>query len=309
MTKTRALAVASALMLAASGCGSEDTTDEAATGAGSMQVVVGFYPLEFLAERVGGDLVEVSNLAQPGAEPHDLELAPQQIEEIAEADVMLYLSEFQPAVDDAVAQNAEDSSLDLLTATDLAEGYEELGHEEEAGEEHEESGLDPHVWLDPTKYAEVATAVAQRMAEADPDNAQAYTDNADTLVDELTALDEQFAEGLADCERDEIVTTHNAFGYLAARYDLEQVGIAGLSPEEEPSAQRLAEIQNFAAEHGTTTIFYEEAVSPEYAQTVADEVGAATEVLSPIEVAGEGEDYLSLMQTNLSTLQEALGCS
>ncbi len=316
-TTTTLVAGCSALALIAAGCGSPDDDPNDTGNTSTVQVVVGFYPLQFVAERVGADLISVRNLAQPGAEPHDLELAPQQVQEVAEADLVLYLSEFQPAVDDAIAQNAQDSSFDLLTATDVAEGYEELDHEEEEGEEHgkdegeehEESGVDPHVWLDPTKYAEVAGAVAEQLAEADPDNAQAYTDNADTLVGELTALDEMFTSGLADCERNEIVTTHNAFGYLASRYDLEQVGIAGLSPEAEPSAQRLAEIQDFAEENGITTIFYEEAVSPDYAETVANEVGAATAVLSPIEVAGEGEDYLSLMETNLSTLQEALDCS
>lgn len=312
-------AAAAALILAAAGCGSADPADGTAAGSESMQVVAGFYPLEFLAERVGGDLVSVSNLAQPGAEPHDLELAPQQVQEVAEADLVLYLSGFQPALDDAVSENAQDSSFDALEATDLADGYEELGPEEEGHEEEgheegeegheEESGLDPHVWLDPTKYGELAGAVAEQMAEADPDNADTYAANADALIEELAALDEEFVTGLADCERNEIVVTHNAFGYLAEHYDLEQVPIAGLSPEEEPSAQRLAEIQEFAAENGVTTIFYEEAVSPEYAQTVADEVGAATAVLSPIEVASDGEDYISLMQANLTALQEALGCA
>ena len=294
------------LTLAGTGCASAGGSADD----GTPQVVVGFYPLQYLAERIGGSGVQVSSLAQPGAEPHDLELSPQQVQDVAEADLVLYLAAFQPAVDDAVTQNAEDSSLDLLTATDLAEGYEELDHQDERdAEEHEQSAPDPHVWLDPTRYAALAGAVADRMAQADPGNADTYTTNGEALVGELTALDEQFAAGLADCDRNEIVTTHNAFRYLADRYGLEQVGIVGLSPEEEPSAQRLAEIQEFAADNDVTTIFYEEAVSSDYAQTVADEVGAATEVLSPIEVADEGEDYFSLMQANLSTLQEALGCS
>jgi len=314
--RTIPIAAGAALILAIAACGSDTDTEQASSDSAPMAVVVGFYPLEFLAERVGGDLVEVSNLAQPGAEPHDLELAPQQVQEVAEADLVLYMADFQPAVDDAVAQNAEETAFDALTATDLAEGYEELGHEEEEGEhsdeeegeEHEESGLDPHVWLDPTKYAELATAVADRMGEADADNADTYSANAESLVAELTTLDEEFETGLADCERNEIVTTHNAFGYLAARYDLEQVGIAGLSPEDEPSPQELDEVRQFAEDNGVTTIFYEEAVTPEYAETVADQVGATTAVLSPLEVADEGEDYLSIMRDNLSTLEEALGC-
>lgn len=324
--KLAAGAATTAALFALAACGSADGQGQPVTSDEPMQVVVGFYPLEFLATRIGGDLVEVSSLAQPGAEPHDLELTPQQVQEVAEAELVVYLSGFQPAVDDAVAQNAEDTSMDALSATELADGYEELeGHSEdehadEEGEHSEDededehsdeegSTLDPHVWLDPTKYAELAGAVGERMAEMDPDNADTYTGNAEELEQELTALDEEFQSGLADCARTELVTTHNAFGYLADRYELEQVGIAGLSPEAEPSPQRLDEVGQFAAENGITTIFYEEAVSPEYAETIADEIGASTEVLSPIEIAGEGEDYMSLMQTNLATLQEALDCS
>ncbi len=268
---------------------------------GALQVVVGFYPLQYLAERVGGDLVDVSSLAQPGAEPHDLELSPQQIVQIADADLVLYLGGVQPAVDDAVAENASDTSFDALGATSLEDGYQELGTDEE-------SGTDPHVWLDPTKYAELAAAVAGRLADIDPDNAATYDDNAASLVADLTALDDEFEAGLGSCERTEIVTTHNAFGYLAARYGLEQVAISGLSPDDEPSPQKLAEVQSFAQSHGVTTIFYEDAVSPDYAETIASQIGAKAAVLSPLEVVGDGEDYLSVMRTNLATLLAALGC-
>ncbi|CAN5317226.1 metal ABC transporter substrate-binding protein [soil metagenome] len=297
-----------------------------------MQVVVGFYPLEFLVQRIGGDLVEVSTLAQPGAHAHDLELAPQQVQEVAEADLVLFMSDFQPAVDDAVAQNAADTSLDVASVTELAEGYEELDdepsahddehsdddhsddeveHSDDEGDDHSDDGsdLDPHVWLDPTKCAELAAAIGERMAELDADNGDTYTDNAEALGEELRALDEEYQTTLAECARTEIVTTHNAFGYLAARYDLEQVGIAGLSPDAEPSPQRLDEIREFAEDNGITTIFYEETVSPEYAETIAEEVGASTQVLTPIETAGDGEDYMSLMRSNLATLQEALDCT
>jgi len=297
MTARTLLTGGLALTLLAAACGGPDEVADD----GRVQVVVGFYPLEYLAERVGGDRVQVSSLAQPGAEPHDLELRPQQIQEMAEADLVLYLGSFQPAVDDAVAENAPEHSLDVLGATEAVDGYTELGADEEAG-------LDPHVWLDPTAYADLAEAVADRMAEADPEHADAYAANGAALVADLTALDEEFSTGLADCERSEIVTTHNAFGYLALRYGLEQVAIAGLSPEDEPSPQDVDSARSFAEQNGVTTIFYEEAVSPEYAETVADQVGADTAVLSPLEVVDEGEDYLSAMRRNLGALTEALGC-
>lgn len=297
MTARTILTGGLALALLAGACGG---SDEAADD-GGVQVVVGFYPLQYLAERIGGDLAPVSSLAQPGAEPHDLELRPQQIQEIAEADLVLYLESFQPAVDDAVAENAPESSFDVLEATEVVGGYTDLGGDEEAG-------LDPHVWLDPTAYASMAEAVADRLAEIDPGNAEAYAVNSAALVDDLTVLDGEFSTGLADCEHTEIVTTHNAFGYLANRYGLAQVAIAGLSPEDEPSPQDLDAARSFAEQNGVTTIFYEEAVSPEYAETVADLVGADTAVLSPLEVVDGGQDYLSAMRENLGALTEALGC-
>lgn len=298
MKRTTLPVACTVLALTVAGCGSAGSGSGSDSDAGALQVVVGFYPLQYLAERIGGNGVQVSSLAQPGAEPHDLELAPQQIQEVAEADLVLYLGGFQPAVDDAVAQNADDSALDVLGATAVTGGQSEDG----------ESGPDPHVWLDPTRYGELAGAVADRMAESDPDNAQDYHANSDALVDDLSALDEEFRSGLADCERAEIVTTHDAFRYLADRYGLEQVAIAGLSPEDEPSPQTLDEVRQFAEDHGVTTIFYEAAVTPEYAETVAAQVGADTAVLSPIEVVAVGEDYLSVMRANLTTLQAALGC-
>ncbi|MBA3524138.1 MAG: zinc ABC transporter substrate-binding protein [Geodermatophilaceae bacterium] len=298
MKQTAVLGLGCAATLLVGGCGSE--VPQGAPG--PLEVVVGFYPLQYLAETIGGDNVTVSSLAQPGAEPHDLELSPQQVEEVVTADVVLFLGSFQPAVDNAVEQGAADSAFDVLGATETIDGYEELG------EQGEDPSLDPHVWLDPTRFAAIATAVGERFAELDPANADGYTANAETLLAQLEDLDERFSEGLADCARTDIVVTHNAFGYLADRYGLTQVGIAGLSPEEEPSPQKLDDVRQFAEENGLTTIFYEEAVSPEYAQTVADLIGASTAVLSPLEVVDDGEDYVSVMEQNLTTLEAALGC-
>lgn len=289
---------ASALFLVACG-GPGDTADD---GPQTLDVVVGFYPLQYLAETIGGADVRVTSLAQPGAEPHDLELSPRQIEDVATADLVVYLAGLQPAVDDAVEQNAAATSFDVLTATDTMDGYEELG------EEGQQPTTDPHVWLDPTRFAAIATAVGERFAAADPAHADRYTADAAALVGQLGELDTEFRTGLADCARTEIVVTHNAFGYLVDRYRLTQVGISGLSPEEEPSPQKLDEVRRFAEDHGLTTIFYETAVSPEYAQTVADQIGADTAVLSPLEVVGDGEDYRSVMQQNLATLEAALDC-
>ncbi|MFI7488675.1 metal ABC transporter substrate-binding protein [Micromonospora echinaurantiaca] len=312
-TAPRALAAATAALLALGGVAA--CSDDGAAGADPQRVdvVAAFYPLQFVAERVGGDAAAVSNLVKPGAEPHDLELNPRQVGQVTEAELVVYLKGFQPAVDEAVAQNAADRSFDVATVQPLldasAGGHAHEG--EEAGHADEAGGKDPHLWLDPTRLAAVADRLAERFGQADPDRAADYTARAATLRTDLAKLDAEYTEGLKTCQRREIVVSHTAFGYLAERYKLEQIGLTGLSPEVEPAPQRLAEVAEEAREHGATTIFFETLVSPKVAETIAAEVGARTAVLDPLEglSADNGGDYLSVMRTNLETLRTALSCS
>ncbi|GIJ78445.1 zinc transport system substrate-binding protein [Micromonospora phaseoli] len=327
----RALATATAALLALTGVAA-CSTDDSPAGADPerVDVVAGFYPLQFLAEQIGGDAVAVTNLARPGAEPHDLELNPGQVGQISEAELVLFLDGFQPAVDEAVEQNAGDRAFDVAGVQPLldaaAGGHdhggehadedehghdEEEAHAEEEPAEGESGAKDPHVWLDPTRLATIGDKLAERLGAVDPDRAGDYTQRATALRTELEKLDAEFTEGLKTCQRREIVVSHAAFGYLTQKYQLEQIGISGLSPEDEPSPQRLAVVAEEAREHQATTIFFETLVSPKVAETIAQEVGAQTAVLDPIEglSEGNGADYLSVMRTNLQTLRTALSCS
>ncbi|MEU7775789.1 metal ABC transporter substrate-binding protein [Micromonospora taraxaci] len=308
----RVLAAATALLALGAGAGCS-TGDSAGADPKKVDVVAAFYPLQFLSERIGGDAVRVTNLAKPGAEPHDLELNPSQVGQVSDAELIVYLKGFQPAVDDAVAQNGGDRAFDVTSVQPLldasAGGHNHEGEEE--GHAEEGGGKDPHVWLDPTRLAGIGDQLAQRLGKADPDHAADYTTRAAALRADLTALDGEFKTGLATCQRREIVTSHAAFGYLADRYQLDQVGITGLSPDVEPSPQRLAHVIEEAKEHQATTIFFETLVSPKVAETIAGQVGAKTAVLDPLEglAAGSDGDYLSVMRTNLQTLKTALSCS
>lgn len=294
-------------LLAATACGGGSTTDAGSSG-GRLRVAVAFYPLAYLVEQIGGDTVEVTNLTAPGAEPHDLELSPRDVAAILDSDLVVYLSGFQPAVDDAVAQADRDLALDVASAADLTRTVTPI----EDGEEHEdEAGTDPHFWLDPERFAAVADEVAARLAAARPDDRRELTSRADALGDRLDALDQEFRDGLADCERTELVTSHTAFGYLADRYGLTQVGIAGLVPDAEPTPERLAEVSDFVGDHGVTTVYFETLVSPAVAEAVADEAGVETAVLDPLEGLtdrSDGDDYLAVMRSNLQTLRSGQGC-
>lgn len=303
--------------LALSACGSDGSADD-----GKPTIAASFYPYAFVAEQVGGDRVTVDNLTQPGGEPHDLELAPKQVAEVQEADLVVYQHEFQPAVDDAVdqADRAPDTTVDVadlvteLDATAEEEGHhdDEEGHEDEAGhDDHDHGDHDPHTWLDPNNMIVVAKAVSTSLSEIDPDHAGEYAANADRLIDELSTLDSDFSTGLQTCERRTIVTAHAAFAYLAARYDLTQESIAGIDPGNEPSPADLADITKLVRSEGITTIFTEEHVSPAIARTVANETGATTAVLSPIEGLTDDtadETYLTLMRQNLDALRQANSC-
>lgn len=314
--RTAAVTAALATTLAAcSGTGSNDGGAGSTDGAGA-EVLASFYPLQYVAKRVGGGRVQVDSLTPPGAEPHDLELAPADVARLGEASVVVYLSGFQPAVDDAVAQTSPEHLVDAAAhagpaGTDDHADEDSAETDDHAAEDDDhEAGADPHLWLDPTLLAEVAADVADELAAADPDNVQEYEANAETLADELTALDEEFNAGLAQCEIRTVVVAHEAYGYLAEAYDFEQVGISGIDPDTEPSPARLAEIGDVVRAEGVTTIFTESLVNPKVAETLAGDLGVETAVLDPLEgLADDSKDYQVVMRENLAALREALACA
>jgi len=306
-----AAAMATASLLALAGCGGDDGGGDTGSEGDGLTVVAGFYPLEWAAQRVGGDRVGVTNVTPPGAEAHDVELTPRDVAAIGEADLLVYLDGFQPALDEAAAAEAGDAAWDAGSAADLVRGAEEpdsAPDDDGAGE----PPLDPHFWLDPVRLAGVGDALAERLAEVDPEGAATYEENAAELRADLEALDAEMQAGLADCAVDTFVTAHDAFGYLAARYGLDVVGINGLSPSQEPDPAQLADIAGLVGERGVTTVYTETLLDPAIAETVASEAGVQTAVLDPVEgITDEsaGDDYLEVMRANLATLQEGQSCS
>ena len=289
------LLLVTALLLGTTGCAafSDDTAAD-----GKVTVAAAFYPLAFVAQRVGGDDVAVTNLTQPGNEPHDLELDIKTTAEVADADLVLLLHGFQPAVDDAVDEVAEGDVLDVADVVDLKDSTEDAGEK------------DPHFWQDPARMATLTESVAASLSKLDPDNAATYDADAKALVADLDQLGSDYEEGLQGCARDTIVVSHDAFTYLD-RFGLKVEGIAGLSPDAEPTPADLARLQELIDTDGITTVFSERLVSPRLSETLADDMGITTAVLDPIEGLSDetaDEDYLSLMRENLAALEEANGC-
>jgi zinc transport system substrate-binding protein len=287
----RLLPVLLTVLLATYGC---SVLPEDSNLSGKPEVVTSLYPLEFIATEVVGDHAEVSNLAVPGAEPHDLALQPSQVATLGKATTVFYASGFQPEVDKAISNQKPKYAVDAM---DLIS--------ESPSTEH-----DPHFWLDPVLMKDVVTGFAKEMQEADPKNAEAYQTNADALNEQLTQLDSEYRTGLANCQLDSIVVSHDAFSYLGARYGLTIESIAGLSPDAEPSPKRLHELSELIEAQGITTIFYEPIEGRASAETLASETGAKLAVLDPLEAlpAGASVNYLDVMRSNLQELRKANQC-
>lgn len=297
------------LALTAAGCSAFD--EGGANADDGVTVAAAFYPLAYVAERVAGDHAEVELLTQPGTEPHDLELNVNETAEISAADLVVFERGFQPAVDDAVEQNAKGVTLDAADVVDLVAADESAEeHDEHAGEEeHGHDDVDPHFWQDPLRVADLGDAVAEELAEIDPDHADDYEANATALRSDLEDLDASFGSGLADCERDAIVVSHDAFGYLE-KYGVHVAPLVGLSPDAEPSPAVVGELQELIREDGITTVF-SEPLEPDLVAGLANDLDLTTATLDPIEGLTDetsDEDYLSLMQSNLDALREANGC-
>jgi zinc transport system substrate-binding protein len=251
------------------------------------KVVAAFYPLAYAAEQVGGPNIHVTNLTPAGAEPHDLELSPGDVAAVKDAGLVLLMGHgFQPQLERA-ARSASGQSLSLLDTPGI-----------------ERHGNDPHVWLDPLRYALLVRAIG---------NALHAESAADRLVARLHALDREYRRGLAHCVRPELVTSHAAFGYLAQRYGLQQISVEGLSPEAEPAPHDLARVIARVRASGATTVFAEPLASPRVARTVSRETDAVVAVLDPLEglrprALAQGADYFTVMRRNLAALRRGLGC-
>jgi zinc transport system substrate-binding protein len=309
MSTTRRAARLAALCtvaLALAGCaGASGTAGDDADDA-RISVLTAVYPLQYVVEQVGGDLVAVTAVA-PSGDPHTVELSPRQLRDFSTADVVVYVSGFQPAVDEAVSERSPEHAVDTADVARLMPLAEGAGHDDE---ERDGEALDPHFWLDPTRLAAVGHQVAGALAEVDPDHADDFTVGADRLESDLLDLAEELSTGLAECERDTIVASHAAYGYLTELTGLRQVGVSGVDPEGEPSPARLREVRDLIAELGVTTFFTEPLADPGVADSLSGDLGVEVATLDPVATLVDAStDYRDVMESNLAALREGLGCA
>ncbi len=270
-----------------------------------IAVVASIYPLYFFAERIGGDAADIYNITPAGAEPHDYEPTAQDLVRIEKSRLLIVNGGNLEAWVDRIRKNIDPHHPLVVTAGE--------GLTTQQVVEHGARLIDPHVWLSPPLAGRMVAAITRAFAQVDPAHAADYQSRGAALASDIDNLDTAYRRGLADCEDHTIITAHAAFGYLASAYHLDQLPIAGLSPDGEPSPKQLAEIAQFARRHHVQYIFFENLVSPKLAQTLATEVGAKTMILNPIEglsaeEAAQGKTYLTEMKSNLANLRIALRC-
>lgn len=314
VTKSLAFTVLSAALL--SGCASNTASSD-----GKLNVVTSFYPMYEFTKQVAGDHANVIALVPPGSEPHDWEPSAKDMTQLKNANLFVYNGIVEGWAEQALksAENKNRVVVEAIKGIELMEGLPEDEHGEDHKEEdkdhkeeaHGDEILDPHVWLTPVLAQKEIEAIVVGLTQADPAHKEDYRKNADAYIGKLKALDESFKTGLKNVKRKEFVTQHAAFGYLAKEYGLTQVPIAGLSPEEEPAPDKMAEIIKFAKDNNVQTIFFETLVDPKVANTIAKEVGAKTDVLNPLEGLTDDEkkknlDYIGVMTNNLEALKKAL---
>jgi zinc transport system substrate-binding protein len=305
--------IAASLILAACSSTQETATPQETTEVATkkIQIVAGFYPLAYAAEGIAGDLAEVVSLAGPGVEPHDLELTPGDVAKINDADLVVYIPEFIPALDAVVKTLDQSKVINATQGITLISGDShshegEESHSEEEGHS-DESATDPHIWLNPNNMVLIGNSIAKALNALTSDSA--IDENRSNFENALTTLASNYTAKLANCSIKALVVSHEAFGYIANAYGFEQVGISGLSPEAEPSPARLAEVAKIAKAENATTIYYESLVDPKVAKTLADELKITAEMLDPLESPPASGDYLSVMQKNLDTLVKGQVCS
>lgn len=294
----------------------------------SISVATAFYPLAWVSEHVGGDRVTITDLTPPGSDEHDLELSPATVDSLRRTDLVVYLADFQAAVDDAVAGLSGPAVYDVTPDANLmprgsggAAAHDDHAHDHAHDHDHAEDDHtedththahgpnDPHFWLDPARLATVADGVARQLAAIDPAGADTYTANAQRVTAELTDLAGRIDTGLARCKNSSIVVTHQAYGYLTNPRGIEEIGIAGIDPDTEPSPARIAEIERAVQNSDATTVFGEVQVDQKVAEVIANQTGLKVDVLDPLgSKATADATYPGQMQKNLDALRAALDC-
>lgn len=284
------------------------------SGDSSLTIATSIYPITFATKMIAGSDTEVTPLLPEGADAHHGEISLRQLRHLREADLVIYLSGFQPAVDQAIAANPPPHVIDIADVVELHNYEDAHDHgddeaEDDHGHDHGEGTLDPHFWLNPENMAAITDAVTHELGILDERNEESYAERGHALSDEFREIAADYERELSQCARDTIVISHAAFSYLTQPHGISQLGISGLDPDSEPSLVRIREVRDAVKEQDINTIFYESPTNPYVAEKVADSLNLTTALLDPLEYQIDPEtDFLKSMRNNLDVLTTALEC-
>ncbi len=306
-----------------SGCGQSESDGEADQGA-DFTIYTSIYPLQYFAERIGGDSVKVESIIPPGSDGHTYEPTTKELVKVSEADLLIYNGAGFEGFINKAKKSLEKQDVTFLNASahiteensehdeEHGEGHED-GHEEDAHEhgDHESGEIDPHLWLDPVYAIEMSHRIKDEMINQHPEKKEEFEKNFDVLKKDLEELDGKFKEIAENSDRKEFIVAHSAYGNWEDRYGLEQTSVAGISPSHEPSQKETQKIIQYARENNISYIILEKNISSRIAEMIQKEVGADVLYLSNLESLTEDqieadEDYFSIMEENLQTLEKAL---
>jgi zinc transport system substrate-binding protein len=296
-------------LLVVSGCSNavQTKSERVSEGTKKLQIVTTFYPMYYFTQKVAGNSANVELLIPNGAEPHDWEPAAKDMAKIQDADIFIYNSRYFESWTEKVLKSINDSDLTVIEASKGVELMNALESEEENHSDHA-SSKDPHVWLSPVLAQQEVDTITNAIEKLDPNHKNEYEKNAEDFKSQLADLDHLYKETINKAEKKEFVTQHAAFGYLAKQYGLTQIPIAGLSPDVEPTLGKLKELTELTKKKHVKVIYFEGLTSSKVAQTLANEIGAKTEVLNPLEgltkeEQEKGLDYIDVMKKNLEALK------
>ncbi|MGQ7359032.1 metal ABC transporter solute-binding protein, Zn/Mn family [Streptococcus suis] len=293
-------------LLALSACGNSTASQD-----DELNIVTTFYPVYEFTKQVVGEEGTVDLLIEAGTEVHDFEPSAKDIAVIQEADTFVYENENMETWVPDVLDTIDTEQVGVIKATEgmlLLPGSEEEEHDHAEGEEHHHA-YDPHVWLSPERSITLVETIRDGLIAQYPEKKAIFEENAAAYIEKLTDLDAKYYETLSAAKQKYFVTQHTAFAYLALDYGLHQVSITGVSADQEPTATRLAELAEYIKTYGIKYIYFEENASSAVAETLAKETGVELDVLDTLEsltteAMDKGEDYISIMEANLASLEK-----
>ncbi|MCK8823735.1 metal ABC transporter solute-binding protein, Zn/Mn family [Fuchsiella alkaliacetigena] len=311
------------------GCGQQEEAVQLDEAEEVLQVYSSFYPLHYVSEEIGGELVNSQSIVPIGDEVHTYEISPQQIAELENADLFFYNGLGLEPWAKRVSDNIEKMGVEAVKVSEVIDLLEfekdshHCDHSEHGAKKSEHSkahneidhhhhgDYDPHIWLNPVNMKEIGRLVLDKFVEVDAENEEYYQRNYQNFAEQLAELDQKYQEALGEREQDHILVSHSAFAYLADRYGLEELAVAGVSSHQEPSTGGLAKLSEKVKAKDLEYIFLETLANPKTAEVLAQEVELEVLTLNPIEGLTEaeqeaGEDYLSIMKSNLDALKKAL---